>query len=121
MSDVSPEWKTAKIVPHLRYKDPKEAITWLARVFGFRERVRMSGPAGEIYISELQGPGGGILMLSGSSPEYQAYVQRKVPNFHQPQDPGWPNLTHSISVFLDNVDAHYQRAVKEGALILAKP
>ena len=49
--DVVHGW--APVYPHLRYQQPSEAIAWLTRVFGFRERVRMARPDGTVITSKL--------------------------------------------------------------------
>lgn len=56
--DIVHEW--APIYPHIHHQEPREAIDWLTRVFGFRERVRMAEPDGTIITSKLEGPGGGL-------------------------------------------------------------
>jgi len=109
------------IFPHLRYENIKEAVAWLARVFGFRERVRLASPDGIVHVAELQGPGGGMLMIGLLSPDYRAVLARTVPGFQQPAERPFPNLSHSITAMVVDVDAHFRRAKTEGEIIVSEP
>ena len=109
------------VYPHVRYQDPGDAIAWLTRAFGFRERVRMAEPDGTIITSKLETPGGGLVMVAGASPDFQTWIRERVPEFRQPDERPWPNLTHTTTVMVGNVDAHYERARATGATILMPP
>ena len=109
------------IFSQLRYADPIAAVEWLCRVFRFREEVRLSGPNGDLYISELMGPAGGWLMVSGTTPAYKDLIARTVPGFHDSTDLPWPNLSHSTTVIVDDVDDHFEHARSEGATIFTEP
>lgn len=111
----------APVYPHLKYADPAAAIAWLARAFGFRERVRMAQGDGTIITSKLETPGGGLVMVAGSSDEFKEWIRARVPNFREPKEPGWPNLTHTTTVMVSEVDAHHARAQAAGAHILMPP
>lgn len=117
--DVVHGW--AAVYPHIHYQVPGEAITWLTRVFGFRERVRMTRPDGTIITSKLEAPGGGLVMVAGSSPEFTEWVRERVPDFRGQQEQPWPNLSHTTTVMVSDVDAHYERAKEAGATILMSP
>jgi hypothetical protein len=54
--DVVHGW--APVYPHHRYRQPREAIDWLARAFGLRERVRVARPDGTVITSKLKTPRG---------------------------------------------------------------
>jgi len=109
------------VYPHLRYAEPREAIAWLTRVFGFRERVRMSQPDGTVITAKLEGPGGGLVLVAGSSPEFEEWVRERVPGFREQVERPWPNLSHTTTVLVSDVDAHYERAKAEGATLLTAP
>jgi uncharacterized glyoxalase superfamily protein PhnB len=117
--DVVRGW--APVYPHLHYQQPGEAIAWLSRVFGFRERVRLARPDGSIITSKLESPGGGLVMVAGSSPDFHQWIRERVPDFRQPQGRPWPNLSHATTVLVSDVDGHHQRARDEGATILMAP
>ncbi len=40
----NPPENMPRITPYLLYEDVGAAMDWLARAFGFRERMRLSGP-----------------------------------------------------------------------------
>ena len=65
MTDHNARDDRQAILPQLEYDLPIDAIEWLTRVFGFVEETRMSGPNGELYISVVRAPGGGIVMVAG--------------------------------------------------------
>jgi uncharacterized glyoxalase superfamily protein PhnB len=117
--DVVRGW--APVYPHLRYQEPDEAIAWLSRAFGFRERVRMTGPDGAIIVAKLESPGGGLVMVAGSSPDFDQWIRERVRGFREQQGRPWPYLSHTTTVMVSDVDAHHKRAVDEGATILMAP
>ena len=40
--------QTPSVIPMLSYEDGNAAMDWLARAFGFRERVRCHAPDGRL-------------------------------------------------------------------------
>ncbi len=117
--DIVQGW--ASVYPHIRYESPVAAIAWLSRAFGFRERVRMASPDGTFITSKVETPGGGLIMVAGSSPDFTEWVRQRVPNLRQPQEKPWPNLSHSTTVTVTDVKAHYLQAQAAGATILMPP
>ena len=117
--DVVHGW--APVYLHIRYEEPHEAIAWLTRAFGFRERVRMARSDGSIITSKLEAPGGGLVMVAGSSAEFTEWIRGRAPKFDEQTERPWPNLSHSTSVLVSDVDAHHERAKAEGATILMAP
>jgi uncharacterized glyoxalase superfamily protein PhnB len=109
-----------KVVPHLSYEDPFAALAWLCRVFGFTEAKRFD--RGEDNLTaRLRGPGGGVVMISGSGDDFKAWMRERAPHFEEAAGRSWPLLTHTITVFVDDVDAHFERAEREGAAVLSAP
>jgi uncharacterized glyoxalase superfamily protein PhnB len=117
--DVVRGW--TPVYPHLRYESPHEAIAWLSRAFGLQERVRMARPDGSIITSKLETPGGGLVMVAGSSSDFKQWIRERIPNFREQPGQPWPNLSHTVTVAVGDVDAHYQRARDAGATILMPP
>lgn len=117
--DATTEWPP--LFPHIRYENPSEAIAWLTRVFGFQEQVRLAGSDGTVSVSELEGPGGGRLMVGGVSAAYRAMIQQIVPDYREPQERPWPNLSHSTTVLMGDVDPHHDHARAASATILTAP
>jgi uncharacterized glyoxalase superfamily protein PhnB len=117
--DVVHDW--APVYPHLGYAEPVEAIEWLTRAFGFRERVRMSAPDGSFITAKMETPGGGLIMVTGYSAEPGQWLRDRVPNTRVIAERPWPQRGHNITVMVEDVDAHHDRAATEGATIVNPP
>ena len=121
MADRNSRGDPQTVLPQLRYDRPIDAIEWLSRVFGFVEESRMSGPNGELYIAVVRAPGGGTVMIAGPMREdHTALIRSRIPQYRDAAT-GWPNTSYSITVMVPDVDAHYDRALAEGAQILTPP
>ena len=90
------------VFPVLFYRDASNAITWLTGAFGFEPVMTVPGPDGQILHAELAF-NGSILML-GTRPEGEG-----------------SGGTASTFISVEDVDAHYQRAVAAGATIEREP
>ena len=88
-------------------KDVAAAMDWLVRTFGFRERARMAGPNGGVLHGELE-YANGLVMLGCPGADYK-----------NPRQLG--RTTQSLYVYVDDVDAHHQRAKSASAKILEEP
>lgn len=84
------------LTPYLFYPDAGAALDWLARVFGFGESTRYVDEAGTVQEGEID-VGPATLMVAGRAPR-----------------PG-EGAGQLLIVTVDDVDAHYRRAVAEGA------
>jgi len=92
------------VLPHVHYQNLSEAIAWLERVFGFRESYRYGG-----------GPSGGQMWAGTAAIQVrQARKEEK-----SPAQLGYG--TQSLTIFLEDVDAHHARAKAAGAKILEEP
>ena len=49
------------------YTDPRAAIDWLCRAFGFEVGLLVEGPGGRVEHGELE-YGGGLIMVAGTAP-----------------------------------------------------
>jgi len=98
------------------YDDPNQAIVWLCRAFGFEVQLKVEGEGGRIEHSELRF-GEGLVMVSnsGGSSERKAPLPAK-----SPRSVGGVN-TQMMGIFVDDVDAHCERARAAGAKILDAP
>ncbi|HEY5924456.1 MAG TPA: VOC family protein [Kofleriaceae bacterium] len=104
-----------RISSALFYQEGGKAIDWLCNAFGFEVRLRIEGDNGVIEHSELTF-GDGILMVAD---EDNAKKQRE--GIHKsPKSLGGAN-TQSIMVYVDDVNAHCERARKAGAKIISEP
>jgi uncharacterized glyoxalase superfamily protein PhnB len=104
---ANPPANTPRISPYLYYQDVAAALAWLERAFGFRERVRMPGPDGRIMHAEMEHQDGLIMMGCPST------------TYRNPKKLG--EVTVSLYVYVDDVDAHFEQAKKAQAKILAPP
>jgi uncharacterized glyoxalase superfamily protein PhnB len=90
------------VIPVLIYPEVREAVDWLSLAFGFSERVRI----GENHRSQLALGEGAIIVGD-------------VRHDRRPPRPG--EVTHSVMVRVDDVDAHCERARLHGARIVMDP
>ncbi len=92
------------VVPHVVYQDLEKAIAWLSAAFGFTEHFRYGEP------------------ISGA----QLLLGRACIMAHDPR-PGSASpaacgcRTQSLTIFVEEVDAHYERAKAAGAKIVEEP
>jgi uncharacterized glyoxalase superfamily protein PhnB len=91
------------ITPALTVRDAARAIEFYKKAFGAKERGAMKGPDGKIMHAELM-IGDSIIMLADEFPEFGAL---------SPQSVGGSALT--LHIYLDGVDAAFDRAVQAGA------
>ena len=90
------------IIPVLIYPDVRAAVAWLTAAFGFVERLRI----GENHRSQLCFGDSSVIVgdMSGD---------RKPPPAGE--------VTHSIIVRVEDVNAHFLRAKAHGARIVVEP
>lgn len=92
---------TDVVLPHLTYQDVEEAIAWLTGAFGFVEHYRYGNPVSAAQMSV----GNAWLMLN------RAQGQREIPRIL-----GFG--TQSLTVFIEKIESHFERAKSFGAKIL---
>jgi PhnB protein len=93
------------ITPALTIRDAAKAIEFYKTAFGATERGVMKGPDGKVLHAELM-IGDSIIMLSDEFPQYGAL---------SPESTG--STSSSLHIYLDGVDAAFDRAVKAGATV----
>jgi uncharacterized glyoxalase superfamily protein PhnB len=93
------------IAPYLFYENVAGALEWLTRVFGFRERFRLTTPSGSVAHAELE-LGGGIVMIGNVG----------IRNAARPS-----TVRSSVYIYVADVDAHCERARAAGAAIVEPP
>jgi uncharacterized glyoxalase superfamily protein PhnB len=91
------------LLPHISYPDVAEAIAWLTKTFGFSEHYRYGEP---------DDPTGAQMHLGNA----WIMVNQAPPGSATPAQLGYG--TQSLTVFLEDVDAHFQRAKSAGAHIV---
>ena len=89
-------------IPVLIYPDVREAVAWLSSAYGFVERLQI----GENHRSQLNFGDGAVIVGDVR---------------HDRRPPREGEVTHSVTVRVDDVDAHCARARAHGARILMEP
>jgi uncharacterized glyoxalase superfamily protein PhnB len=99
----------------LFYTDATKAIDWLCAAFGFEVRIKVDGPNGHIMHSELT-YGDAVIMAATANHDRPA----PWPKMSSPSAIGGVN-TQSLFLYVDDVDAHHDRAVAAGATVVMPP
>ncbi len=89
------------ITPSFCVDGAQEFINFLKDVFAAQDRFKMDGPGGKVMHAELN-IGDSAIMVSDVMPQ-------------------WPAKSNSLYVYVDDVDATYQRALKAGATSVRVP
>lgn len=89
------------LLPHLCYKDVPAAIAWLTRTFGFVEHYHYGEPAqgAQLHLGDAW------IMLNSPRSSRQS-----------PAESGL--ITQSLTIFVEDVDAHYAHTKAAGAEIV---
>jgi uncharacterized glyoxalase superfamily protein PhnB len=94
------------ILPHVVYQNVAEAIAWLSKTFGFSEHYRYG---------DSRDPSGAQVNLGKAwFMLYKAKEGRATPGHLGAS-------TQSLTVFVEDVDAHFERAKTAGVQILEEP
>jgi PhnB protein len=93
------------LTPFLTVRDAARAIEFYKEAFGAKERGVMKSPDGKVMHAELM-IGDSIIMLSDEFPDFGCL---------SPQSIGGSAV--GLHIYLDGVDAAFERAVKAGAQI----
>jgi uncharacterized glyoxalase superfamily protein PhnB len=114
MKPTPPGWP--RISTSLYYDDASGAIDWLCKAFGFEVHIKVVGEGGRIDHSELL-YGGGLIMVGsiGDASRRPEAAHRK-----SPTSIGGAN-TQNMFVYVDDVDAHCERARAAGGKIVMEP
>jgi uncharacterized glyoxalase superfamily protein PhnB len=105
-AEPRPSWHAPAIYARLGYEDEIAAVEFLTRAFGFRERLeaRMDNEWGRLSWLEHRD---GVVMVG--NPNHDVH------NIHSARETGAPTCMLIVSV--EDIDAHYARAIAEGAVI----
>jgi len=95
------------VIPYLLYEDCASMLAWLTRAFGFEEVLRFADEDGTVTHAEMA-IGGGSIMMGDPGDDYRS----------PKSSGGWPA---QVQVYVDDVDAHYERARAAGAEIRRGP
>ena len=89
------------VTPYLMVRDAAKFIEFMATVFGAKTVEQLMRPDGKIGHTEIR-IGGSMIMLSEASDQH----------------PATPVMLH---VYVEDVDAAFDRAVKAGGTVVSKP
>jgi uncharacterized glyoxalase superfamily protein PhnB len=92
------------VLPHIVYQSVEAALAWLTATFGFTEHYRYGEPGGPVLGAQMH-LGGVWIMLHNARPGSATPAQLGAG-------------TQSLTVFVDDVDAHFERAKSAGAKIV---
>jgi PhnB protein len=95
-----------RVTPYLIVDGASDAITFYGKIFGTTERMRMPMPDGKIGHAELE-LGDSVIMLADEFPDMEIKGPRTIG--------GSPVTLH---VYVEDVDATFDRAVAAGAEVL---
>jgi uncharacterized glyoxalase superfamily protein PhnB len=95
---------TNTLLPHVVYRDVADAIAWLTKTFGFAEHYRYGEPGGPVSGAQLR-LGNAWIMVNQARAGRGSPVQLG-------------SGTQSLTVFVEDVDAHFRRAKAAGAKIV---
>jgi PhnB protein len=88
------------MTPYLTLREVESLVEFVKRVFGAKERYRRSGDTGSLHVELVLGDS--LLMIGGD------------PNLEE-------SMTAMLRVYVEDVDAIYQRAIEAGASSLMQP
>lgn len=97
------------IVPYLSYADASAAIEFLCRAFGFEKGLLIPMEDDKIGHAELHYAGETLMLASEYAPAKMA----------SPRNAGL--ITAALSIYVEDVDAHFRRAKAAGAEIIDEP
>ena len=92
-----------RVIPYLCVDGAAKAIEFYTEVLDAKERMRMDGPGGKIGHAELE-VGDSVIMLSDEYPDMQQLGPKLI---------GGTPVT--VSVYVEDVDATFAKAIKAGA------
>jgi len=92
------------VLPRLTYSSVAAALAWLATTFGFTEYYRYGVLDGEVAGAQMH-LGNAWIMLSNTRPGTASPAQAGC-------------QTQTLTIFVDDVDAHYARTKSAGAKIV---
>lgn len=95
------------IYPFMRYADARGAMRWLQQAFGFEEHMVVPGEDGTIAHAELKL--GSDMIMIGSQRDDRFRMR-------PPGKDGF--ASQGCYIVVDDVDAHYARAVAAGAQVM---
>jgi PhnB protein len=107
------------VIPMIAYEDGPKAMDWLSNAFGFKERARVTTPAGRLSHGEMEA-GDGLIMLATPSPDYEGPRKHREGCEQARKWSSVPYIVDGVLVYIPDISAHYERARAAGANILSE-
>ncbi|MEM7260842.1 MAG: DUF4440 domain-containing protein [Planctomycetota bacterium] len=99
--------RSSTIYPSLTYDDASAAIDWLERVFGFRRRLVVAGEQPRVVVHSELSFGSAVIMVSSPRPDEGRFAPS-----------GVHGLSQTLSLYVDDPDAHFEKAEAAGVEIV---
>ena len=106
-----------RISSSIFYEDPRAAIDWLCKAFGFEVRLKVEGEDGHIAHSELTFGDEGLVMVGAAASKSEPAREPWQRTYASPKSLDG-RQTQAMCLFVDDVDAHYAHAREHGAKIV---
>lgn len=103
----------------LAYEDGPAAMDWLVNAFGFREIERQVDSEGRLGHGDLE-TGSGHVLLATPSPHYVGPRKLAASSDTVARYLEVPYVVDGVLVYVDDLDAHFERARTAGARILTE-
>ncbi len=103
---------SSPVIPSLRYRNAKRAVTWLQEAFGFEPHLVVEGEGDRIEHAQFTYGTGMIMFGSGQGSDYDDLVA-SAPEGGRP--------TVGLYVVVSDVEGHAGRARAAGAEIVMEP
>ena len=100
-----------RISSALYYADAARAIDWLCEAFGFEVRIKVETDDGHVAHSELTFGGGVVMVAEAGAGESPGRAPSQLDGRN----------TQSLFLYVDDAEAHCERARKAGARIVTEP
>ena len=101
-----------RVIPTLRYQDATAAIEWLGAAFGFEPHLVVPGEGRNVLHAQLVA-GSVMIMLGSVRDDTFGRLQRP------PRESGTA-CTQSPYIIVEEIDAHYARALSAGAEVVVE-
>ena len=95
-----------QVIPYLTIAGASDAIAFYSNVLGTKERMRMPGPDGKVGHAELE-LGDSVIMVAD-----------EFPGMGGPSPKALGGTPVTVSLYVDDVDDVFDRAVKGGATVV---
>jgi uncharacterized glyoxalase superfamily protein PhnB len=111
------------VVPLVSYEDVDAAAVWLAQAFGFGEQTaeRVEDDEGRVTHVVMTTAAGGVVFLGWPGGEYESPMHHRAGCEAAARWLDTPFVIDGVLVYVDDVDAHADRARAAGARVIRGP